>query len=94
MRHVGGDGEIGELCEEGTDRYRTANVGVVQYWGEDPIKEHEADEDVHFGPPGYKWIGNPGDLGPVKGDDAHAQSAGNAKELVGGYIVGEYPAHE
>ena len=73
----------------------TTNVGVVQYWGEDPIEEHEADEDVHFGPPGHNertW--NPGDLGPVKGDDTHAQSAGNAKELVDGYIVGEYPAHK
>ena len=50
---------------------------------------------MHLCPPGYdQRTRYPGDLGPVERDDAHAQSAVDSKQLVDGYIIGEYPAQK
>ncbi|KAF8155357.1 hypothetical protein K438DRAFT_1777711 [Mycena galopus ATCC 62051] len=83
VRDVGADGEVREV----------PRVGVVQRGGEDPEEQDEAEEDVYLGTPRDHERGpDPGDLIPVEGEDAHAQPARDAEELVNGDVVGCGPA--
>lgn len=62
---------------------RGAHVSIIDDWGKDPEKEHEAAECVHLHPPGRdEWCRHSADLAPVKSDDAHAEPCRDAEELI------------
>jgi len=83
--YVGRDGKVGELPD----------VGVVKNGSDDPVKKDKASEDVELSPPGdHEGTANPADLGPVKGEEAHAEARVNAKELIEGDVVWGSPADE
>jgi len=81
----GRDGKVGELPD----------VGVVKSRSDDPVKKDKAGKDVELSPPGdHEGTADPADLGPVKGEEAHAKAGVNAKELIEGDIVRGSPADE
>jgi len=81
----GRDGKVGELPD----------VGVVESRSDDPVKKDKADKDVELSPPGdHEGTTDPADLGPVKGEEAHAKAGVNAKELIEGDVVRGSPADE
>ena len=66
----------------------SAYVGVVQDRTKDPVHDEEAGENLHLGPPGHhERTADPGDLRPVERENAHAQAARGAEELVDDDVV-------
>lgn len=59
------------------------SVGVVEHGRKEPEEEHEPGRDVRGGPPGRRERGaNVRNLGPVEGDEGHAQAGVVPEELV------------
>ena len=77
------------------ERLRKAGWSYVEYREEDPVEKHDGDSNVGLSPPrgGKRGALEGNDLAPVKGENTHGQTMGNAKQLVNLGIVGSYPAN-
>ena len=82
-------------------RYSESQVTKEGRWSyvenreEDPVEKNNGDFNVGHSPPRGGKSGAPegSDLTPVKGENAHGQTMGDAKQLVNLGIVGSYPAN-
>jgi hypothetical protein len=58
-------------------------IGKVDQWHNEPIEQHETENDVDLCPPwDDEWITNDCDLDPVEGKDAHPQTGTCAEQGV------------
>ena len=69
------------------------HVGVIQDGAEDPVEADKASKGMDLCPPRHnEGICGPGNLCPVKSEDAHTQAIVDTKELVDDDIIGGDPA--
>lgn len=63
-------------------------VAVVEDRAEEPVEEHESDEDVDLSPPRHhERRPNIRNLGPIEREHAHAEPASHPEKLVDNDIV-------
>ena len=62
---------------------------------EDPVEKHDSDASVGHRPPrgAKRGAAECSDLTPVKGENSHGQTVGDAEELIDLGVVRGYPAN-